>query len=237
MLKLVMFDLDGTLVDTAPEIEDAVNDTLRSLALPEVPGPRVVNWIGHGTEELMVKAYAHASGVTPQEARSSGVVAAVMPTFSGFYARRCGTRSKLYPDVVAALKRLRSLGVHLALVTNKEAAFTRSVLAAHGLGEFFDPIVCGDLLEHKKPHPLPVRFCLERHAVQPDEALFVGDSRIDVAAARAAGVRCWAVPYGYNQGTPVADHQPERIIASIGAICRAIDAGQAFFPPRSIAQS
>ena len=222
MFDLVMFDLDGTLVDTAPEISDAVNDALRELGLREAPERMVRHWIGHGISHLTVKAYAWATGWSAAAVRSSPVAGAVLPIFSRCYAKRCGTRSHLYPEVTLSLERLRSMDVRLALVTNKEMRFTKAVLEAHGLRQFFDSIVTGDRLQHKKPHPEPVRYCLSRHHVVPEKALFVGDSGIDVATARNAGVSCWAVPYGYNRGASVADDAPDRVIPTIGAICDAI---------------
>jgi phosphoglycolate phosphatase len=222
MFDLIMFDLDGTLVDTAPEISDAVNDTLRELGLREAPERRVCDWIGHGTSELMVQAYAWSSGWSTVAVRDAGVMDAVMPVFSRFYAERSGTRSRLYPDVASSLAGLRAMGVRLALVTNKETGFTDAVLAAHGLRRYFDPIVTGDLLRHKKPHSLPLEYCLSRHNVPRERALFVGDSDIDIAAARNAGVACWAVPYGYNHGAPVANDAPDRLIPTLAAVCDAL---------------
>jgi phosphoglycolate phosphatase len=222
MFDLVMFDLDGTLVDTAPEISDAVNDALRELELRQAPERVVCDWIGHGTAELMTKAYAWSTGWSSTAVRDAGVMDAVMPMFSRFYAERCGTRSRLFPEVAASLARLRAMDVRLALVTNKETRFTESVLAAHALRPYFDPIVTGDLLLHKKPHPMPLEYCISRHKVRRERALFVGDSDIDIAAARNAGIACWAVPYGYNHGAPVAQDAPDRLIPNLGAVCDAL---------------
>ncbi len=222
MFDLVMFDLDGTLVDTAPEISDAVSDALREFGLREPPETLVARWIGHGTVELMEEAYAWATGWSAASVRGSLAMETVMPVFSRYYAARCGTRSRLFPEAGRCLAQLRSRDVRLALVTNKETRFTSAVLEAHALRDFFDCIVTGDLLRHKKPHPLPVQYCLSRHKVAPARALFVGDSRIDVATARNAGVRCWAVPYGYNQGRPIEREAPDRVIPTLGAICDAI---------------
>lgn len=222
MFDLVMFDLDGTLVDTAPEISDAVNDTLCELGLRQAPERIVSDWIGHGTAELMVEAYAWATGWSAAAVRGTRVMNEVMPVFARFYAERCGTRSRLFPEVATSLARLRVMDVRMALVTNKESRFTESVLAAHALRPYFDPVVTGDLLLHKKPHPLPVEYCLSRHNVPRERALFVGDSGIDVATARNAGVACWVVPYGYNHGAPVASNAPDRLIPTLGAICDAL---------------
>ena len=216
--RLVMFDLDGTLVETAPEICDAVNDTLAHFALPPVAQSQVNDWIGHGTHTLLVQALAFSQGQTEAAVRAFSGLPDIAAVFKSHYAQRCGTRSQPYPDVVDTLVRLRRRGAHLAVVTNKESAYTQTVLDAHGLTGFFDAIICGDTFSTKKPDPQGVLSCLAKFAVAPSQALFVGDSSIDVATARNAGVAVWVVPYGYNMGHAIADSAPERIVATIAAI-------------------
>ncbi len=216
--RLVMFDLDGTLVDTAPEICDAVNDTLGHFALAPVALQQVKDWIGHGTRELLVQALACSQGLPVAAVRASAALADIAAVFKTHYAQRCGTRSQPYADVLPTLERLRQRGVHLVVVTNKESAFTPVVLDAHGLTRFFGAVICGDTFATKKPAPEGVLACLAQFGVAPGEALFVGDSSIDVATARNAGVPVWVVPYGYNMGQPIAASEPDRTIATIGAI-------------------
>ena len=222
MFDLVMFDLDGTLVETAPEIADAVNDLLREIGLPTVGDDLVKDWIGHGTRELMTHAYAHAAQIDIQTVRRAGTMDKLMPRFAPYYERRCGTRSRLYPDVLEALRSLREHQVRLAVVTNKEGRYTMPILMAQNIRHFFDLVVSGDTLSAKKPDPLPVQHCLDTFHVEPERALFVGDSQIDVQAARAAGVRVWAVPYGYNMGQAVADSHPDRLIPTMAALGDAV---------------
>ena len=224
---LVMFDLDGTLVETAPEIADAVNDLLRDQNLPEVSEHLIRAWIGHGTRELMLHAYAHATGLEEETVRRTGTLDILMPRFAEFYAVRTGQRSRLYPDVLSTLKALRAAQVRIALVTNKEQRFATTVLMVHGIRHYFDMVVAGDTLEAKKPDPLPVRYCLDAFKLRADRALFVGDSEIDVATARAAGVAVWAVPYGYNHGKSIALAEPDRIIPTVTAVAEAMQAVQA----------
>lgn len=215
---LILFDLDGTLIETGPEIADAVNDTLRELQLAPVEEAQVTRWIGHGTRELLIQALAHRRGVSAEAVRQSPDFAHIETRFGVHYGQRCGTRSRLYPHVRESLAALRAAGVRLAVVTNKEGAYTARVLAAHGLDDAFDRVISGDTLPVKKPNPLAVHDCQLRFAVAAARTLFVGDSAIDVATARAAGVPVWCVPYGYNAGHPVADSQPDRIIADFGAL-------------------
>ena len=216
--RLVMFDLDGTLIETAPEICDAVNDTLRHFALAPVAQQQVKDWIGHGTHALLVQALAFSQGHTDAAVRASAALADIAAVFKIHYRQRCGARSHPYSDVVQTLERLHQRGAHLAVVTNKESAFTQTVLDAHALTPYFDTVICGDTFATKKPTPEGVLACLAQFGVAASEALFVGDSSIDVATARNAGVPVWVVPYGYNMGQPIAASAPDRIIATMAAI-------------------
>ena len=215
---LVMFDLDGTLVETAPEITDAVNDTLQPYGWAAIPEERVARWIGHGTGELLVQAIAQASGTTPDEVRRSDRLAALGTVYDRHYARRCGSRSRLYPQVRETLAALRVAGARLAIVTNKETRYTDRVLAAHTLGPAFDRVLCGDTLATRKPDPAGVQACLREFGVPAARALFVGDSSIDVATARAAGVTVWLLPYGYNMGQPIESARADRVIPDLSAL-------------------
>jgi phosphoglycolate phosphatase len=215
---LVLFDLDGTLVETAPEITDAVNDTLRQFGWAEIDEDQVARWIGHGTGALLVQAIARATASTPEAVQASPRLAAIGTVYEHWYAARCGTRSRLYPEVRKTLTALRQAGCHLAIVTNKERRYTDRVLDAHRLGEAFDRVVCGDTLATRKPDPAGVLSCLREFGAAPQRTLFVGDSSIDVATARAAGVPVWLLPYGYNMGQPIEACAPDRVIADLGAL-------------------
>jgi phosphoglycolate phosphatase len=216
--ELVMFDLDGTLVETAPEIADAVNDTLRQFGWAEIDEAQVARWIGHGTGALLVEAVAMATGTTAEQVRSSERLAAIGTVYEHWYAARCGTRSRLYPQVRETLAALRQRGTRLAIVTNKETRYTDRVLAAHDLQAAFDSVVCGDTLSTRKPDPAGVLACLRQFGVPPERALFVGDSSIDVATARHAGVPVWLLPYGYNMGQTVESASPDRVITDLSAL-------------------
>lgn len=215
---LVMFDLDGTLIETAVEICDAVNDALKHFGLSEVEQDRVKRWIGLGTRELLIQALAFVQQMTVEAVRASDTLPHVMAEFAVHYERRCGTRSQLYPQVREALQQLRRQGVRLAVVTNKEARYTRIVLAAHALQPLFDQVVSGDSLPTKKPDPAGIHSCLAQFQVSAERALFVGDSSIDVAAARNAGVPVWALPYGYNMGQPIEACAPDRVITDFSML-------------------
>ena len=218
LFDLVMFDLDGTLVETAPEIADAVNDTLRRFELPEVTQQQVNDWIGHGTRTLLIQALAFAGKTNVATVSASDSLTLIAAEFDSHYQRRCGTRSHLYPQVRETLVALRGQGVKLAVVTNKESRYTRTVLDAHQLAPLLDCVVNGDTLPTKKPDPAGIQSCLAQFDVPPNRALFVGDSSIDVATARNAGVAVWALPYGYNMGQPIEVCAPDRVIADCSAL-------------------
>ena len=211
-LKLVMFDLDGTLIETAPEIADAVNDTLMYLGLPSVTLQQVNDWIGHGTHTLLVSALADAKQTSTEVIHAWDGLSKASVVFNAYYQQRCGTRSHLYPHVRFVLHELAQKEVRLAVVTNKESRFTQTVLQAHALQDTFDMVICGDTLSTKKPNPAGIQHCLDRFGLKAQEAIFIGDSSIDAATAKNAGVRVWLLPYGYNMGESVHASNPDRVI-------------------------
>ena len=215
---LMLFDLDGTLVETAPEIMDAVNDTLGEFKLSLVTQQQVNDWIGHGTLALLVQAVADRSGMTLEAVRGSELLRQMVPVYDGFYQQRCGTRSHLYPQVRETLYSLRAQGVKLAVVTNKESRYTRVVMNVHQLGPLFDEVVSGDTFATKKPDPVGVAHCLAKFGIARERTLFVGDSSIDAATARHAGVAVWLLPYGYNMGQPIEACAPDRVIADFSVL-------------------
>jgi len=215
---IVFFDLDGTLIETSPEIADAVNDTLVRFNLEPVSQQQVDHWIGHGTRELLIQALAFRSGTNTETVRNSSAFALIESEFASFYKARCGTRSQLYPHVRSVLQRLKEMNVRLVVVTNKETAYTEKVLVAHDLNRAFDRVICGDTLPVKKPEPLAINECLLRYGLSSDKALFVGDSSIDVATAKNANVAVWALPYGYNMGQPIELSCPDRVIQDFSSL-------------------
>ena len=215
---LILFDLDGTLIETAPEIADAVNDTLRRFDLPEVTQQQVNDWIGHGTRELLIQALACSGAIDVAAVRASDTLPMIAAEFDLNYQRRCGTRSRLYPQVRETLIALRERGVKLAVITNQECRYTATVLAAHQLAPLLDRVISGDTLPTKKPDPAGIENCIKAFGVPPHRVLFVGDSSIDVATARNAGIDVWALPYGYNMGQPIEASAPDRVIANCSSL-------------------
>jgi phosphoglycolate phosphatase len=215
---LILFDLDGTLIETAPEIADAVNDTLSECGRTGVSQQQVNDWIGHGTRELLIQALAFTDELSANEVRHSNSFPAIEAVFTRHYQRRCGTRSHLYPHVREALTALRGAGVKLVVMTNKEGRYTQTVLDAHQMAPLFDRVISGDTFPVKKPNPMGIAECMAQFGVTHQRCLFVGDSSIDVATARAGGIVVWAMPYGYNMGEPIEACSPDRVIADFSAL-------------------
>ena len=211
-MMLVMYDLDGTLLDTASEITEAVNRTLCEFNLESVTEEDVRIWIGHGTGWLMERAWEKKLG------SKSIPWPKVMERFTEHYEATAGTSSTAFPKVIETLNKVQSMGILQAIITNKETKFTKKVLEKHHLQNFFKLVVCGDTLTVKKPNPQVIKHCIQTLSIPAPKSLFVGDSEIDIATAKAAGIVCWAVPYGYNHGRPIAMANPDRLVPDISDI-------------------
>ncbi len=209
--QAVLFDLDGTLLETIPDLAMAANRMLAALGRPALPVELIATFVGRGIGRLVERVLA-GSRDGPADAEALKPAQAL---FEGFYSEESGRRSIPYPGVTAALARLREGGVPMAVVTNKPAAFTHPLLAATGLLPYFSSVVSGDTLPWKKPDPRPVLHACNELSVTPAQALFVGDSIHDFEAARGAGCEVWCVPYGYNQGQPIAASACDRLVEGL----------------------
>ena len=227
-IDLVSFDLDGTLVDTAAEIAEAVNRTLEAQGIARRTPAEIGLLIGHGAQALMRRLYERL--VVEDETLAERVA---LPLLLGGMPKHfdavTGSLARPYPGCREALARLRAGGVRLACVTNKEHRLALAVLHATGLAADFDLVVGGDSLPESKPHASVLRHVAQHFGVRLRRCAHVGDSAIDVQAARNAGVHAWAVPYGYNAGVPIAQAGPDRIFESPGAVAEHVLAeGQRF---------
>jgi phosphoglycolate phosphatase len=221
-IRTITFDLDGTLLDTVPDIAVAANAMLRELGQPAYTAEAIATFVGHGTAQLVARCLPNMG---------ADALAQALDIFRRHYTIENGRRSKPYPGVVQALEMLNGAGLPLAVVTNKPAAFTEPLLASTGIAPFFRFAISGDSLAEKKPHPLPLRHACERFGVTPAENLHIGDSRHDAAAARAAGCPVWLVPYGYNAGEPVQAVDCDAIVATLTEAAQRVLAAHAAVSP------
>lgn len=211
--QLVMFDLDGTLVDSVPDLAAAVDQMLAARGRPPAGIERVREWVGNGSPVLVRRALAGSiahEGVDDAEAASA--LQDFLRAYDGSHEA-----TTVYPGVSELLQWLRSRGVRLALITNKPERFIAPLLEKKGLGSF-DWVIGGDTLPVKKPDPAGLIRVMYEAGVDPQYSLFVGDSRNDVRAARAAGVKVVAVSYGYNHGRPINEEQPDLLVDSLDAL-------------------
>lgn len=193
----VLFDLDGTLLDTAADIALALNRALAEQRLPPLPEEEVRQLIGRGAPTLIERAVVRVAG------HGAADVHSLLASFSFHYDRmheRDEDRARAFPGVAEGLASIRALGLRVAVVTNKSRHAAASLLQRLGLSQWIEVIVGGDSCQHRKPHPQPLLIACEALEVTPAQTLMVGDSTIDVQAARAAGMRIVCVPYGYNEG-------------------------------------
>ena len=189
--RAVVFDLDGTLIDSAPDVARSLNIVLTEHGRNTVGLEQVRGFIGDGAAKLLERGLAATGGGTAAEVR-----AATARFLEAYEAEPAGL-TRPYPGVVATLERLLNQGIRLGICTNKAAGATRAVLAALALDQYFGAVIAGDTLPVRKPDPAPLRAALDRLGAGAGEAVMVGDNEHDAATAAAAGVPCILVTYGY----------------------------------------
>ncbi len=196
-VRAALIDLDGTLLDTAPDIAAAANRMLARLHLPPRSIAEIRGFVGQGSARL-VRRCLEAPAARENAFDES------LEAFVRFYEEESGRRTQAYPGVKEGLTALTAAGIALACVTNKLERFSAPLLERTGLARFFDALVCGDTVSRLKPDPLPYVHACSLLAVVPAQAVVIGDSANDAIAGRAAGCRVLCVPYGYSEGRPVA---------------------------------
>jgi len=211
-----LFDLDGTLVDTAPDINAALNHALGRHDLPGFPEHLTRHWIGHGARALIDQALAQRALADDAEATfvPRPTTESILEVFLAHYRQHIADLGGPYPGVVAALETLKARGARLAVVTNKLTMLTEPLLAALGLDVYFDAVVCGDTTAAPKPAADPALHACASLTLPPAATLFVGDSEADVRCARAAGCPVVVVRDGYNHGVPAAELGADAVIES-----------------------
>jgi phosphoglycolate phosphatase len=210
-IDAAIVDLDGTLVDTVGDFEQALARTLAELGLAPVDRAFITRTVGRGSMHLLKETLAQAGG-------APGLLDQAWTLYQRHYADVNGQHADVYPGVREGLAAMRAHGWRLACVTNKPRVFAIALLEAKGLLASFEHVFGGDSFERHKPDPLPLIKTCEALATRPARTLMVGDSRNDCEAARAAGCPVVLVSYGYNHGEPVDDARPDRVIDRLDAL-------------------
>jgi len=216
-VQAIVVDLDGTLLDSAPQLAEAANRMLREIGHEPVSQELLASYIGNGMAWLVKRALTGEMHATPDAA----LYEHAMPIFEKHYAGLL-LGSKPYDGVTEGLEAMRAAGFRLGCVTNKAGRFTGPLLEGAGLAKFFEIVISGDTLPEKKPHPLPLLHAAEFFGVPVERLLLIGDSQNDALAARAAGCPVFCVPYGYNHGEPVENLDMDAVIANLPAALKLI---------------
>ncbi len=221
--KLIGFDLDGTLVDSLPDLGLSVNSALAEFDLPQAWQELVMTWIGNGADILITRALTWAkeqSGKVLDEEQ----IKELKRRFGFYYGENLCNVSRLYPHVKETLERLKAQGYILAVITNKPTKHVQPVLAAFGIDHLFSEMLGGQSLPAIKPHPAPLYYLCGKFGLYPKQILFVGDSKNDILAAHAAGCAVVGLTYGYNYNIPIAEANPDWVFDDFADILKIVAA-------------
>lgn len=202
-MDLVIFDLDGTLIDSQQDLVNSVNATRGFMGLPPLEGARIASYVGNGAPVLIRRAMGDQT--------SQADVDKALEYFLSYYRDHMLDHTRLYPGVQEALDSLHEAGVKLAVLTNKPVRFSQAILDGLGLGGHFQRVYGGNSFEEKKPHPVGIRRIMEELGASPERTLMVGDSAVDVLTARNAGVMCCGVSFGF-QPEQFAEFPPDLVV-------------------------
>jgi phosphoglycolate phosphatase len=209
--EMILIDVDGTLVDSVPDLAYCVDTLMEQLGHDPHGESRVRDWVGNGVERLVRRALIGQLDGEPDEADFERAY----PLFLELYAENTSKRSVLYPGVREGINLLKAAGYKLGCVTNKAAQFTEPLLKDLGIRDDFAIVISGDSLPKKKPDPAPLLHAAQFFSCRPENALMIGDSVSDVSAARAAGFQIVCMSYGYNHGIDIRDADPDAVIDSL----------------------
>lgn len=212
--RAVLFDLDGTLVDSVPDLAAAANNMLRDLGRAPWSGEHYRRWVGNGVARFVKRALTGEMQAEPE----TGLLERGLELFRRHYSDNVSVLSRLYPATEELLARLKAAGVKLACITNKAGVFARPLLADLGLDRYFELLVAGDTAAKLKPDPAPLLHACGHFGIAPNRGVFVGDSANDVHAARAAGMPVICVSYGYNHGNDVRELKPDVVVDSLAEV-------------------
>lgn len=215
-IKLIAFDLDGTLLDSVPDLAIAADQAVQALGFPSVSEQQVRDYVGNGADILIARCLSQ--GLQVDSALDPAICHQARELFDDYYAKTGHQQSHLYPHVKQTLAELHQAGFILALVTNKPSKFVPDVLIQHGIREFFRDIIGGDTFAEKKPNPMALEWLLAKYRLAPQQMLMVGDSKNDILAAKNAGCASFGLTYGYNHGEPISAAEPDVVADDIAQL-------------------
>jgi phosphoglycolate phosphatase len=212
--ELVLLDLDGTLIDSIPDLANAVNKTLSELSIEKREIDNIRNWVGNGAEKLLHRALTNdINGEAEPELFKNA-----LPRFMEVYEENICVMTTCYPGVIEGISFLKERDIKLGCVTNKPGAFVSPILEKFGLLNDMNIIIAGDTLPKKKPDPLPLLHAASVLKADPKKSLMIGDSVSDVESARAADFHIVCVSYGYNHGKDIRDTKPDAVVDSLAEL-------------------
>ncbi len=206
-IKFIVFDLDGTLLDSVPDLAVAADQAVRALGFPSVSEEQVRDYVGNGADVLIGRSLSQSLTINPDLTDKVRAEARVL--FDDFYEQSGHKLSHLYPTVKETLEELHQAGFTMAIVTNKPSKFVPHILEQHGIAQYFVDVLGGDAFPEKKPNPVALNWLMNKHQLQPSDMLMVGDSKNDILAAKNAGCASFGLTYGYNHGEPIAASNPD----------------------------
>ena len=212
--EMILIDVDGTLVDSVPDLAYCVDEMMKQIDMPVHGEAKVREWVGNGVERLVRRALIGQLNGEPDDA----LFEKAYPIFMDLYAENTSKRSSLYPGVKQGLDYLKAAGYKLGCVTNKAEQFTLPLLKDLAVYDYFSIVISGDTLAKKKPDPLPLLHAAEFFTVTPQQSLMIGDSTSDVKAARAAGFQIACMTYGYNHGVDIREENPDAVMDSMAEL-------------------
>jgi phosphoglycolate phosphatase len=218
--KVIIFDLDGTLINSAPDLSLAVNHMLQTLNRDTFSDDVIHGWVGNGAQILVQRALSGRSVI--DENLDAALSAEALDIFLTFYAENLCISTVAYPHVTVTLKILKGMGYRLAIVTNKPFAFVAPILEGLELDGLFELILGGDSLPQKKPDPAPLLHVCEKLGVSVGECVMVGDSKNDILAANACSIQSIGVIYGYNYGEDIGIYDPDIVIDDFGDLVKTL---------------
>lgn len=205
-IKGIVFDLDGTLIDSVPDLAAALNAVMEEFQMPSVDDTQVSHWVGNGMELLVTRALNHHVDKVDQELIERG-----FQLCAEAYSQVSGQHSVFFPGVRMVLKNLKMAGYRLAILTNKPSRFMPHIIEEFGLDDTFELVLGGDCLPKRKPDPMGLHHVCEQWQLEPSQVLMVGDSKNDIEAGKAAGTATLGLTYGYNYGEHIGLSQPDAV--------------------------